>query len=75
MGKSGVHTRIGVIEFQFIKGNDIEVCQTKHGKTQNNTYRAASHAVFIMSNPAGHLCKHCVHEWKVLWESLIDYAD
>jgi hypothetical protein len=75
MGKTGRPTRIGVIEFQFLKGRDINWCQTKHGRLENESNRNATHAVYIMGRPAGYLCKSCKLEWKALWESCIKYQD
>ena len=75
MGKTGRPTRIGVIEFQFLKTRDVCWCQTKHGRKENESNRNATHAVYIMSRPAGYLCKHCVHEWKELWGTIIKYQD
>lgn len=75
MGKSGRATRIGVIEFQFLKSRDLAWCQTKHTRYDKQLNRNASHAVYMMGRPAGYLCKHCVHEWKRLWETCITYED
>lgn len=75
MGKSGLPTRIGIIEFQFLKDRDLAWCQTEHARRENKSNRNASHAVYIMGRPAGHLCKTCAHEWKELWSSIIKYQD
>lgn len=75
MGKSGLPTRIGIIEFQFLKSRNLEWCQTKHGRAENESNRNATHAVYIMGRPAGYVCKHCRNEWKSLWETIVKYED
>lgn len=72
MGRTTKITRIGILEISHIKVGEIHWCQTPHDREMR---KSATHVVYMMSRPAGYLCKTCTAEWKKLWESVIEYED
>lgn len=74
--RSNLTKRVGCLEIRSLQSSDIEWCATDH--TIKRTGRArekkqASDIAFILGKPAGGLCKDCVKEWIIVWESITEY--
>lgn len=60
---------IGILELKSLRNDQMHFCNTTHQKREMN--KQATHSVFIMGQPAGYLCKPCMNDWMVIWESIL----